>query len=104
MTCSMFFFTFLLHTNDPVVIGIVDRVEDTGMAVILIEELNRQIELPLTAFDEDIVEGAVLELEIIGDDFQIKRVNQVLTKHRKAKSMLLLKQLRKKHGEEGEEE
>lgn len=86
----------MFDSEEVMSIGVIDRIEDAGVAVVLIEDDAKQIELSLEELNEDVKEGDVLQLRFKADAYEIIRIDSELTKERKQQANQLLQQLQEK--------
>lgn len=96
LALSLLFYNFMFAAEEVMTIGIVDRIEDAGLAVVLIEAEAKQIELKITDFTESPEEGDVLQLEKNEDGYEVIRIDSDLSKERKRQVNDILQQLQNK--------
>lgn len=90
---SLLFYNFMFATEEEVTIGVIDRVEAAGIAVVLIEAESKQIELTLEEFEEEFKEGDVLQLRRKAAGYEVIRVDGKLTNERKLRANQLLQKI-----------
>lgn len=76
--------------------GVLDRIEDGDMAVILIENLGEQFEVPVCDLPEGSEEGTWFIVDRCDDAFVVVEIDEETTKKEAHKSEDLLAQLRAK--------
>lgn len=75
--------------------GIVDRISDHGLAVILVEQMNKQFDVSVNQFP-DIKSGDWLHITIENDEIKNVEVNVEKTKERKRIAKRKTDKLRKR--------
>lgn len=76
--------------------GYLDRIEDNNLAVILIEEINEEIIIPLDELPEGSTENTWLQLEKTDDSFQVIAIDDEKTEQETETSQDLMAKLRAK--------
>jgi len=76
--------------------GYLDRIEDNDLAVILIEEINEEIIIPLDELPEGSTENTWLQLEKTDDSFQVIAIDDEKTEQETETSQDLMAKLRAK--------
>lgn len=74
--------------------GVLDRVEDHELAVILMEETKQEIVIPIAKLPPNSKEGTWFQLEEVDGTFRVLRIDKEKTKQKKERSTDLLAQLR----------
>lgn len=75
--------------------GVLDRIED-GLAVVLIEEEQKQFTIPVSELPPNSKEGTWFTLKKDCDEYSIVEIDEQTTEQMTEKSMDLLAQLRAK--------
>ena len=76
--------------------GYLDRIEDNDLAVILIEDINEEIIIPLDQLPEGSTENTWLQLEKTDDSFQVIAIDDEKTEQETETSQDLMAKLRAK--------
>lgn len=76
--------------------GILDRFEDNNQAVILIEEIQKALVIPLSELPQGSKENTYFHIEEKNGDYKIISIDQETTKRQARKSEELLEKLRSK--------
>lgn len=79
--------------------GILDRIEDGDQAVILVEEIQKALIIPLSELPKGSKEGTYFNLNEKGGQFYILSIDDETTKKEAQKSMDLMEKLRSKSKE-----
>jgi hypothetical protein len=79
--------------------GVLDRIEDNDMAVILIEEISRELIIPLHKLPAGSKEGIWFHIEKKKDKLEVVSIDHEATNRESAKSAALMKKLQKKKKE-----
>ena len=77
-------------------IGVFDRIEDNDMAVILIEEINKELTIPLHDLPSGSTESTWFHIEKKGDAFKVISIDSKTTDQEADNSANLMKKLRSK--------
>ncbi len=76
--------------------GVLDRIEDNDMAVILIEEINKELTIPLHDLPKGSTESTWFHIEKKGDAFEVISIDSKTTSQEADKSADVMKKLREK--------
>jgi len=76
--------------------GVLDRIEDNDMAVILIEEINKELIIPLHELPCSSKESTWFNIEKKGDAFEVISIDSKTTSQEAEKSTDLMKKLQEK--------
>lgn len=79
--------------------GVLDRIEDNNMAVILIEQINEELIIPLHELPKGSKESTWFNIEKKGDTFKVISINSKTTAQEADNSADLMKKLRLKRKE-----
>lgn len=75
--------------------GVIDRIEDSGQAVILIDDLQRTFIVPKKHLPPNSKENMWVTVEMIGGIYKVTSVDHRMTKQQSQRTSELLKRLRK---------
>lgn len=92
---SFVFYRFVFLPDHTKTIGIIDRIEDSGQAVILIESEEKQIEMHENDILGSAKEGDVLEIIMKDEAYEEVRFSKKLTKERKEEIRELLEKMKR---------
>jgi len=76
--------------------GVLDRIEDNDMAVILIEEINKVLIIPLHELPSGSKENTWFHIEKKGETFEVISIDSKTTDQEADKSADVMKKLREK--------
>src|SRR5699024_11477327 len=76
--------------------GVLDRIEDNDMAVILIEEINKELIIPLHELPSGSKENMWFHIEKKGEMFEVISIDSKTTRQETEKSNELMKKLQEK--------
>jgi len=76
--------------------GVLDRIEDNDMAVILIEEINKELIIPLHELPSGSKENMWFHIEKKGEMFEVISIDSKTTSQEAEKSIDLMKKLQEK--------
>lgn len=95
LVLSLLLYNFMFNSEEVMTIGIIDRIENAEMAVILIEAETTQIELHVNEFSEIPKEGDVLQLQWSDEGYEVILIDSKLSKKRKQQVNDILYKLQK---------
>ncbi|HLR40835.1 MAG TPA: DUF3006 domain-containing protein [Virgibacillus sp.] len=76
--------------------GVLDRIEDNDMAVILIEEINKELIIPLHELPSGSKESTWFHIEKRDETFEVISIDSKTTSQEAEKSTDLMKKLQEK--------
>lgn len=76
--------------------GVLDRFEDNDLAVILIEEMNKELNIPVNNLPPNSKEGTWFQIEERQGEFHIVSIDMEMTNKQAERSADLLEKLRAK--------
>lgn len=79
--------------------GILDRIEDGDQAVILIEEIQKALVIPMCELPKGSKEGTYFNVEEKGGQYHVLSINKEATEKEAQKSIDLMEKLRSKSKE-----
>lgn len=79
--------------------GYLDRVEDNAMAVILIEEKNKEITVPLDTLPAGSKEKTWLHMEQVNGRYTVLSIDRETTEEKAQQTSALMERLRKRKRE-----
>lgn len=75
--------------------GVIDRIIDENIAIILLEEENIQFTLPLYELPEGSKEGTWLQIDVLDEEYIVLAIDMEKTTHKYDVNKFLIEQLKK---------